>query len=57
MPYACKNNIFIIYIKPNIKKLEEEFKCKKEFIPQLIIKKYNEETLSKIDKNSKKNNK
>ena len=39
------------------KEIEEEFKCKKEDIPQLIIKKYNEEILSKVDKNSEKNNK
>ena len=39
------------------KENEEEFKCKKEDIPDYSIKKINEEILSKIDKNNEKNNK
>ena len=39
------------------KEKEEEFKCKKEDLPELIIKKMNEEILSQVDKNNEKNNK
>ena len=39
------------------KENEEEFKCKKEDIPDYSIKKINEEILLKIDKNNEKNNK
>ena len=39
------------------KENEEEFKCKKEDIPDYSIKKINEEILAKIDKNNEKNNK
>ena len=45
------------YKSKHEKEIEEEFKCKKEDLPELIIKKMNEEILSKVDKNSEKNNK
>ena len=45
------------YKSKHEKEKEEEFKCKKEDLPELIIKKMNEEILSQVDKNNEKNNK
>ena len=55
-----KYHFYITYKTEHEKEIEEQFnppKCKKEDIPELIIKKMNEEILSKVDKNSEKNNK
>ena len=45
------------YKSKHEKEIEEEFKCKKEDLPELIIKKMNEEILTHVDKNNEKNNK
>ena len=55
-----KYHFYITYKTEHEKEIEEQFnppKCKKEDVPELIIKKMNEEILSKVDKNSEKNNK
>ena len=48
---------YYTYKSKQEKENEEELKCKKEDIPDYTIKKINEEILTKIDKNSEKNNK
>ena len=52
-----KYYFYYSYKSQHDKEISEEFKCKKEDIPELIIKKENETILSKIDRNSEKNNK
>ena len=52
-----KYYFYYSYKSQHDKEISEEFKCKKEDIPELIIKKENEIILSKIDRNSEKNNK
>ena len=47
---------YYTYKSKHEKELEEE-KCKKEDLPELIIKKMNEEILSHVDKNNEMNNK
>ena len=51
-----KYYFYYTYKSKHEKELEEE-KCKKEDLPELIIKKMNEEILSNVDKNNEKNNK
>ena len=52
-----KYYFYYTYKTQHEKDIEEEFKCKKEDIPESILKKMNEEILTKIDKNNEKNNK
>ena len=52
-----KYYFYYTYKSKHEKEKEEEFKCKKEDLPELIIKKMNEEILSQVDKNNEKNNK
>ena len=52
-----KYYFYYAYKSKHEKEKEEEFKCKKEDLPELIIKKMNEEILSQVDKNNEKNNK
>ena len=55
-----KYHFYLTYKSEHEKEIEEQFvppKCKKEDVPELIIKKMNEEILSKVDKNNEKNNK
>ena len=52
-----KYYFYYTYKSKHEKEKEEEFKCKKEDLPELMIKKMNEEILSQVDKNNEKNNK
>jgi hypothetical protein len=52
-----KYYFYYTYKSTHEKEIEEEIKCKKEDLPELLIKKYNEEILTKVDKNNEKNNK
>ena len=52
-----KYYFYYTYKSKHEKEIEEEFKCKKEDLPELIIKKMNEEILTQVDKNNEKNNK
>ena len=55
-----KYEFYIRYKKEHESELKDLFpqnKFKKEDVPELIIKKQNEEIISKVDKNSEKNNK
>ena len=52
-----KYYFYYTYKSMHEKEIEEEIKCKKEDLPELLIKKYNEEILTKVDKNNEKNNK
>ena len=52
-----KYYFYYTYKSQHEKEIEEEFKCKKEDIPELILKKMNEEILKKVDKNNEKNTK
>ena len=52
-----KYYFYYTYKLKHEKEKEEEFKCKKEDLPELMIKKMNEEILSQVDKNNEKNNK
>ena len=52
-----KYYFYYTYKTSHEKEVEEEIKCKKEDLPEILIKKYNEELLTKVDKNNEKNNK
>ena len=52
-----KYYFYYTYKTKHEKDLEQEFKCKKEDLPELIIKKMNSEILTNVDKNNEKNNK
>ena len=52
-----KYYFYYTYKTKHEKEIEQEFKCKKEDLPELIIKKMNSEILTNVDKNNEKNTK